>query len=130
MKLFLFTLLPIFFTHLIHGQENLEKMNPPRPFDNVHIERIGGDNLSTQFVIWVKDTVRTHKHEKHSESLYVLEGKGTFYLNKKSLKIEAGDFITIPKNTWHAVKVTSKEPLKVISIQSPSFYGKDRIFKD
>ena len=37
--------------------------------------------------------------------------------------------ITIPKNTWHYAKTTSKEPLKVISIQAPNFDGKDRIFK-
>jgi len=40
-----------------------------------------------------------------------------------------GGSIFIPQNTWHYVKVTSAEPLKVLSIQAPNFDGKDRVLK-
>tara|TARA_B100000508_G_scaffold140085_2_gene140060 strand:+ start:80103 stop:80495 length:393 start_codon:yes stop_codon:yes gene_type:complete len=112
------------------SQQNLIELEPHKNFDNILIEKLAGDSLSTQFVIWVKDTVRTHKHEHHSEALYVLEGGGDFYLGKEMIKISKGDFISIPKNTWHAVKVTSEIPLKVISVQSPEFKGEDRLFKE
>lgn len=125
-------LLGFLFNSLInlYSQENLNKLPAHKSYDNILVKRIGGDNLSTQFVIWVKDTVRTHRHEEHSEALYVLSGQGTFYMEDKKFTVEKGDFVSVPKKTWHAVKVTSSEPLKVISVQSPAFYGEDRTFKN
>lgn len=122
----------IFFGFSFFGisQENLTELTPEKPLENILVKRIGGDSLSTQFVIWVKDTVRTHRHEDHSESLLVMEGTGTFYMGNQVFEIKPGDFISIPRKTWHAVKVTSTEPLKVLSVQAPAFFGKDRVFKD
>lgn len=126
----LFTLLLVLaMTNCLISQENLVDLIPHKPFDNILIKRLDGDNQSTQFVIWVKDTVRTHRHEEHSETLYVLSGKGTFYLGEQTFEIGPGDFITIPKKSWHAVKVTSDKPMKVLSVQAPAFYGEDRTFK-
>ena len=45
----------------------------------------------------------------------------------KSFKIKKGDLVFIPKNTIHSVITTSKQPLKVVSIQAPLFDGTDRI---
>ena len=40
-----------------------------------------------------------------------------------------GDYLNFPKNVAHAVlEVISRKPLKVVSVQSPKFEGKDRIF--
>ena len=47
---------------------------------------------------------------------------------EKVFEIKKGDVVFIPKNTAHAVKSTGKQPLKVLSVQSPNFDGKDRIF--
>ncbi len=44
--------------------------------------------------------------------------------------LKSGDFFTIPQNTVHSVTVTSKNPMKIISSQTPEFFGKDRIFED
>lgn len=97
---------------------------------NIFIERLFGDSLSTSFVIKINDTVQTHKHEFHSETIQVLSGSAILYYNDTVSNIKTGDILFIEKNNWHAVKVTSKSPLTVLSIQSPGFYGKDRIFKD
>jgi len=78
----------------------------------------------------VKKSVRLHKHSQHVENVYISEGNGEFQLGDSTYKVKSGDLIIIPKNTWHGVVVKSKEPMKVISIQSPEFIGNDRIFKD
>jgi mannose-6-phosphate isomerase-like protein (cupin superfamily) len=130
MKL-LFTLLTLLLIQSSIGQNLVylpEKKAAP-DFENIHVERLFGDSLSTSFMIWVKDTVATHKHELHSETIYVLEGEAKFYLNDSITTIKAEDILFVPKNNWHAVKVTSEIPLKVISTQSPGFYGKDRVFR-
>lgn len=117
---------------LCFGQDVISKsqITPSIDYKNIHVEKIVGDSLATSFMIWVKDTVKTHKHEWHSETIYTLEGAGTIYFNDSIKKqLTKGSIIFIPKNTWHAVKVTSDQPLQVLSIQSPGFYGEDRIFK-
>lgn len=108
---------------------NAEAIQPTEDFDNVHVVKIAGDSLATQFVIWVKDTVPTHHHVWHSETIYVLEGEAKLYIGNTMKIIKKGDLIFMPKQNNHAVKVISKEPMKVLSIQSPGFYGEDRVFE-
>lgn len=110
--------------------QDVESMKPSEEYENISVQKIHGDSLTSSFVIWIKDTVKTHKHTKHSEHVYVLEGSGDFYLNDEMITIKKGDLIFIPANNWHSVKVTSDVPMKVLSVQSPGFYGEDRIFKD
>ena len=98
-------------------------------YDNLYIKKLSSDSLSTSFAIWIKLKVKLHKHDFHTEHVYVLEGSGDFTLGDTTQPIKKGDLITIPKNTWHGVEVTSKVPLKVVSIQSPEFKGIDRVFK-
>ena len=43
------------------------------------------------------------------------------------MEIVAGDYIRVAKGTPHAVKVLSSTPLKIISVQAPEFFGKDRV---
>lgn len=98
-------------------------------FENIHVKSIYHDSLTSHFAIWVKLKVKEHKHEFHTEQVYVIEGKGEFTLADSTFTIKKGDFIFIPKNTYHSVVVSSKKPMKVISIQAPYFNGNDRIFK-
>jgi mannose-6-phosphate isomerase-like protein (cupin superfamily) len=48
-------------------------------------------------------------------------------LGDSTFTIKRGDVVFIPKGTAHKVVTLSKEPLKVISIQSPYFDGSDRL---
>jgi len=98
-------------------------------FDNIYVQQLSSDSLSSTFAIWIKLKVKQHKHVYHTEHVYVLEGKGKMSIGDSTLMIKKGDFITIPKDTWHGVKVTSKRTMKVISVQSPQFKGLDRVFK-
>ncbi|MCB0280248.1 MAG: cupin domain-containing protein [Calditrichaeota bacterium] len=88
------------------------------------------DDNATGVLLFIEKEVKPHLHQTHSETVYVLEGTARFYLKDKWQEIKAGDVMFIPKHTLHAVLVTSKKPLKVISIQAPKFNGNDRIFKD
>lgn len=98
--------------------------------DNVYNKALFSDSLASSFVIIIKKEVRLHKHLHHSEHVVVLEGKGQMTLGIKGFEIKKGDVVFIPKNTTHAVVSTGDVPLKVLSIQSPKFDGKDRIFID
>lgn len=81
-------------------------------------------------MVFVKKTVAKHYHTHHTEQVVVLEGKGRMMMDNKEFVVKKGDYITIPPGVIHSVKVIGRKPMKVLSIQSPEFKGKDRIFVD
>lgn len=109
---------------------DLSTYTAPSDMKNLHIDELGSSESSSEFVIFVRNEVKAHIHKEHTELIYVLEGEGLFYLGETKQIIKPGDFIRVNKGIVHAVKVTSKIPLKVLSIQTPKFIGKDRFFVD
>ena len=106
---------------------NLDTLNLPAQVENIYNKALFGDSLVSSFCIVIKNEVKPHKHEYHSEHVFVIDGEGQMILENKLFTIKKGDLIFIPKNSIHSVKTTSKQPLKVMSIQAPIFDGKDRI---
>ena len=122
-------LIPFYFK----SQEIITSVNeiyPDKEFENIHVKKISSDSSSSTFAIWIKQKVKLHKHVYHTENVLIDEGFGEFQINDSIYKVTAGDLIIIPKNTWHGVIVNSKSIMKVISVQSPEYFGKDRIFKE
>lgn len=106
----------------------LSSIQPDTSFTNIHVQKLASDSLVSSFLVWVKDSVTVHKHAFHSETLLILEGKGILTVGDQRLKVKAGDFINVPTSSWHSLVVTSRKPLKALSIQAPQFLGKDRLF--
>ena len=122
-------LIPFYFK----SQEIITSVNeiyPDKEFENINVKKISSDSSSSTFAIWIKQKVKLHKHVYHTENVLIDEGFGEFQINDSIYKVTAGDLIIIQKNTWHGVIVNSKSTMKVISVQSPEYFGKDRIFKE
>ncbi|GAA6206289.1 cupin domain-containing protein [Thalassotalea sp. SU-HH00458] len=109
---------------------DLSTYTPPKDMKNLHIHELGSSESATEFIIFVRNEVKAHLHKEHTELIYVLEGEGLFYLDETKQIVKPGDFIRVNKGVVHSVKVTSQSPLKVLSIQTPKFIGKDRHFVD
>lgn len=110
---------------------NLITAQPDKEFSNIKVEKLAHDSLSTGFMIWVKHKVRPHRHEHHSENIYVIEGEGDMTVGEKTFRISPGSYIFVPTNVVHSVVVDeSKGTLKVLSVQAPFFDGNDRVFVD
>jgi len=109
---------------------SIDQILPDKEFENIHVKKISSDSSSSTFAIWIKQKVKLHKHVYHTENVLIDKGFGEFQINDSIYKVAAGDWIVIPNNTWHGVVVNSKSIMKVISVQSPEYFGKDRIFKD
>ena len=131
MKKVLFISLLFSLTNLLKAQDyqGLDTIKAPSTLENIYNRPLYSDSLTSSFVIFIKKEVKEHKHAEHSEHIVVLDGTAVMKVDGRSFKIKKGDVLFIPKNTWHYVKTTSKIPLKVLSVQSPNFDGKDRIFK-
>lgn len=129
-RLFIIALCSVTLVGISQDVIKFKDVKPEKEFENIHVKKISDDEAQTSFIIWVKKDVRLHKHEHHSESIYVLQGKGEMTLGDEKFVIKKGDYFNIPKNTPHALKVLSSAPIKVLSIQAPKFIGKDRIYLD
>ena len=126
----LFLLLFLFPIFAPAQNQSLDTINAPTNYGGIYVRMVASDSLSSSFVIFIKKEVKKHKHAIHTENVYILEGEGEMLLGDKTIKVKKGDIIFIPMNTVHSLKVTSSTPVKVVSIQSPHFDGKDRIFVD
>jgi len=126
----LFLLLFLFPLFAKAQNQSLDTIKAPSNYDNIYSRTVASDSLSSSFVIFIKKEVKKHKHATHTENVYILDGEGEMLLGDKTFKVKKGDMIFIPMNTVHSLKVTSSIPVKVLSVQSPSFDGKDRIFVD
>ena len=123
----------LFIPFLFKSQDivsSIDQILPDKEFENIHVKKISSDSSSSTFAIWIKQKVKLHKHVYHTENVLIDKGFGEFQINDSIYKVAAGDWIVIPKNTWHGVVVNSKSTMKVISVQSPEYFGKDRVFKD
>ena len=121
------------FSSICQGQKNIMKIKQIKPsieFENINVKKISSNPSSSTFAIWIKKKVKLHKHINHTENILIQSGYGQFRLNDSIYSVSSGDLIVVPKNTWHGVIIDSKEPMKVISIQSPEFFGNDRVYKN
>lgn len=110
------------------GQQGNSKKSITKIKENL-VEKISEDSLHSTFCITIPEKVPLHYHRFHTENVVVTRGKALMKLGSDTLIIGKGDQLTIPKGTPHEViKVISRKPLRVYSIQSPKFDGTDRYF--
>ena len=93
----------------------------------VHVTPLHSDSTSSSFLICIDTMVPLHVHRTHTEHVFVLDGEAEMLLGDRSRTVRSGDVIVIPMGTPHAVTVTSKSPLRIISVQAPFFDGSDRV---
>ena len=98
-----------------------------KEFDNILTEKIYSDSLSSSFMIIIRKSVGLHKHDFHTEHVYILEGSCEMQLGNEHVSLVKGDLVIIPKGTPHSLEVTSIEPMRILSIQSPKYDGDDII---
>ncbi len=97
-------------------------------YENVKVIPLYQDSDVSTYVIYTKKGVALHYHAEHTEQVIVFSGKGVMTLGNETIPLKKGDYVVIPKNVAHSVRVKGRKPLKVLSIQAPEFKGKDRIF--
>ncbi len=91
---------------------------------------IAWDSTSSVHLTQVETVVDMHHHVKHDENVWIIRGAGRLTLGDQKLKVKAGQFVHIPRGTSHAFHNLGSNPAVVISVFSPGFDGKDRIYED
>lgn len=111
-------------------KQSLETIEPQTTYENIHVEPIYENEHASYYLIWIKQSVTSHKHVEHTENITVIDGAGIMTVGEQQFEIKKGDFFIIPKDTFHSLKVTSEAPVKVLSVQMPKFNKEDRIFEE
>ncbi len=105
---------------------DLAAIQAPAEYENIHVKALSSDQHASEFLIFIKKFVPLHRHETHSETIYVLEGVAEMQIGNKQYTLKKGSFIKVPQGVAHGVRVLSSTALKVLSVQAPEFFGKDR----
>ena len=61
-----------------------------------------------------------HRHPRHVESFYVLEGELTFTIEGRELRAPAGSWVQVPAGVAHTFAFTGSEPARVLDLHTPS----------
>jgi len=60
-----------------------------------------------------------HLHETQEEGFYILEGRAIYTIGDQKLTAGPGDFLSIPKNTWHSFESLT-DGLRVLNFYAPA----------
>jgi mannose-6-phosphate isomerase-like protein (cupin superfamily) len=69
-----------------------------------------------------------HYHAESEEAYFILEGEGDMELDGESATVRAGDAIPIPAGSWHRLKNTGSEPLRLLCTCAPPYRHEDTFF--
>jgi mannose-6-phosphate isomerase-like protein (cupin superfamily) len=74
--------------------------------------------------------VPAHYHVHCDEHLYIISGKGSFWMGDPSSEriLGVGELVVFPKKTVHAIPVIAEEPLVFLSIDTPRRIPTDIVF--
>ena len=115
-------------TAVLANGQYLADIKLPEKAGNLHVHKLSSSATASDFVVFVRKEVPLHRHLEHDETVFVLEGTGVFHLDGVDTRVGPGHYVRIPKGAVHGVVVTSEQPMKVLSIQAPEFFGKDRVW--
>jgi len=81
-------------------------------------------------LVRVRTAVPLHLHERHTETVVIVAGSGTFRLGEATYEARPGDSFLVPPGTPHAFTVTSEAPAAAVTTFTPGFDGQDRVLLD
>lgn len=71
---------------------------------------------------------RPHRHSRHDEVFYVIEGTLTVRIESRTVTAPAGSFVVIPRGTVHQPSNPTDAPVHVLLLFSPG--GMDGFFEE
>jgi quercetin dioxygenase-like cupin family protein len=76
----------------------------------------GGDWAVIDWVVRAGDEPPIHTHTREDETLYVIEGSITAFVDDQRIDVEAGSYAALPKNVPHGLRVNGESAHIVITL--------------
>jgi quercetin dioxygenase-like cupin family protein len=70
-----------------------------------------------------------HYHENFDETVYSLKGTATYNVDGKTIELNPGDSLFIPRGAVHSFANKSNETIEFLCVANPGVFGPD-FFKD
>jgi quercetin dioxygenase-like cupin family protein len=103
------------------------KANPIDPARGATLTEVARGEQASVNVWQMTKGLPPHFHRSHEEVIFVKSGQAEVRLGDRTLTMQAGDMLLIPKGMVHSARALGDEPIRGISVFSPAFDGKDRI---
>jgi mannose-6-phosphate isomerase-like protein (cupin superfamily) len=95
-------------------QRTIAAIQPTREFRNLYTHPLRENGGVAQFILWAKLEVKPEGHHDERESFLILEGECECRIGGETVRLSAGDYVDIPLDVEHTVRVLSTEPVKAI----------------
>lgn len=103
----------------------------PETADTMLLDRYLSDGPSASSRVFrIYRPTPAHYHAHCDEHLYVLSGRGTFWMNDSThpIAFAPGTFLIFPRNTIHAMPEITEYPVVFLSVDTPRRQPNDVIF--
>ena len=87
--------------------KTLDHLIPSNPQEDFFAEMIRTDESYQQLLIVTKNDVPEEEHQEFIESFFILKGQCECTVDNKLFKLNPGDFLEIPLNVTHDIKIVS-----------------------
>ncbi|QIP12180.1 cupin domain-containing protein [Spirosoma aureum] len=95
-------------------QRTVEAIQPPETYRNIFGHVLRQDQEAEQFLVWVRHTINPEDHHDEQESFLILEGRCECSIGGELVQLSAGDYLSVPLDLEHTVRVISETPVKAI----------------
>ena len=103
------------------------KREDHRPWGFYEVLSDKEDHKVKRITVYPKKRLSLQRHKRRSEHWHVLKGTALVDLNKKSIKLKAGESIDIKMGASHRIKNTGKDNMVFIEVQRGDYFGEDDI---
>lgn len=102
------------FSNAEQWQRTVAAIQPPAGYRNLHVHVLRQDADVEQYLLWVRELIRPEEHHNERESFLILEGHCECSIGGAFVQLGPGDYLSVPLDLEHAVRVVSDTPVKAI----------------
>jgi mannose-6-phosphate isomerase-like protein (cupin superfamily) len=95
-------------------QRTVDAIQPPETYKNIFGHVLRQDQEAELFLVWVRHTINPEDHHDEQESFLILEGRCECSIGGELVQLSAGDYLSVPLDLEHTVRVISETPVKAI----------------
>jgi mannose-6-phosphate isomerase-like protein (cupin superfamily) len=102
------------YSNVNQWQRTVASIQPPPTYRNLFGHILRQDAQIEQFLLWVKQSIKSEVHHNEQESFLILEGSCECSFGGELVQLTVGDYLDVPIDLEHTVRVMSNTPVKAI----------------
>jgi len=98
-----------------------------RPWGHYVVLEDAPDHKVKRIVVLPGKRLSLQRHRKRAEHWYVIQGEAVVTRNDEAIPLRAGQAVDIPREAWHRIRNSGREPMAFIEVQTGEYFGEDDI---